>query len=89
MQVCPACKSFPKTDTLHIPSLKCSKSGLKEEKNCNECTIQVHQLNQVKHMHKGKEKKKLELLDNMIKDIINPYSCLLKNANFSVKTTND
>ena len=24
-----------------------------------------------------------------IKDIINPYNCLLKNDNFSVKTTND
>ena len=25
----------------------------------------------------------------MIKDIINPYNCLLKNDDFSVKTTND
>ena len=24
-----------------------------------------------------------------VKDIINPYNCWLKNANFSIKTTND
>ena len=31
----------------------------------------------------------LVLRDFRIKDIINPYNCLLKNANFSIKTNND
>ena len=31
----------------------------------------------------------LMLRDFKIKDIINPYNCLLKNANFSIKTNND
>ena len=31
----------------------------------------------------------LVLRDFRIKDITNPYKCLLKNANFSIKTNND
>ena len=31
----------------------------------------------------------LVLRDFRIKDITNPYNCLLKNANFSIKTNND
>ena len=33
--------------------------------------------------------KMFELLNKILKDIINPYYCLLKNANFSVKKSNN
>ena len=32
---------------------------------------------------------RFSILGNILKDIINTYTCLLKNANFSVKTAND
>ena len=31
----------------------------------------------------------ISFLGDYFKDIINPYNCLLKNANFSVKTSNE
>ena len=64
--VCPTCKSFPNIATLDNPSLKCSKSCLREDENCSKHTILVHQFDRAECMDKGKEKK-LMLLDKMIK----------------------
>ena len=30
-----------------------------------------------------------KIIPSSLKDIINPYNCLLKNANFSIKTSNE
>ena len=80
MRVCLTCKSLPKIDTLDIPSLKCSKSCVRENKNCSEHTNLVHQFDWVEYMHKGKEMKKLKLLDKMIKlkDLVTLFKTKLK-----------
>ena len=73
MRYCNKCKSFPRIDALEIPSLKCSKSCLRENKNCTDHTINVKQFERVTYMYKGKEKKKLQLVDKEMKidEIIN------------------
>ena len=64
--VCSKCKRFPKIDELNIPSLKCSKSCLKENKDCSEHTVNVKQFERVTYTHKGEEKKKMKLLDKPV-----------------------
>ena len=66
VRVCSTCKTFPKIDTLAISSLKCSESCYKENKDCTKHTIKVCQFERVVYNHKGKEKKKLKLVDKMI-----------------------
>ena len=61
------CKSFPKIDALDISSLKCGKACIEENKDCSEHTIKVNQFECVTYIHKDKEKKKLKLLDKMMK----------------------
>ena len=65
LRVCPQCKAFPKIDSLQILSLKCSKSCIKEHKDCTTHTIKVKQFERVTYMHKGTEKKKLQLVDKL------------------------
>lgn len=67
MRICSVCKKFPKIDKLRINELKCSKACLHDNADCTEHTVLLHQFDRVTYMHKGKEKKKLKLLDNMIK----------------------
>ena len=63
---CAECKSFPKIDDLNITSLKCSKTCLKDNADCANHTVLIHQFKRVVYMHKEKEKKKLQLVDEMI-----------------------
>ena len=91
-RICAACKSFPKIDALDIPSLKCSKSCLKEGKDCNEHTILIHQFQRVEYMHKGEQKKKLKLVDQMIKltDLVTLFKTKMEKFpmhRFSVQNT--
>ena len=67
MRLCSACKSFPKIDALKITDLKCSASCFKDDKDCSDHTVLLHQFDRVAYMHQGKEKKKLKLLDRVIK----------------------
>ena len=66
LQCCEKCVDFSKIDDLAITSLKCSKSCFKENKDCTDHTIKLNQFQRVSYMHKGKEKKKLKLVDNML-----------------------
>ena len=59
-------QTFPKIDRLAISSLKCSKSCYKVNKDCTKHIIKVCQFDRVVYNHKGKEKKKLKLVDKMI-----------------------
>ena len=47
--------------------LKCGKACIEENKDCSEHTIKVNQFECVAYIHKDKEKKKLKLLDKMMK----------------------
>ena len=67
MPICQTCKSFPKIDALDISSLKCGKACIEGNKDCSEHTIKVNQFECVTYIHKDKEKKKLKLLDKMMK----------------------
>ena len=58
---------FPKIDALDISSLKCGKAWIEENKDCSEHTIKVNEFERVTYIHKDKEKKKLKLLDKMMK----------------------
>ena len=77
LRVRATCKTFPKIDELAITSLKCSKSCIKENKDCTNHTVKVNQFERVTYMHKGKEKKKLKLVDMKIHDFSENYTCLL------------
>ena len=59
-------QTFPKIDRLAISSLKCSKSCYKVNKDCTKHIIKMCQFDRVVYNHKGKEKKKLKLVDKMI-----------------------
>ena len=67
MHICQMCKSFPKIYALDISSLKCGKACIEENKDCSEHTIKVNQLELVTYIYKDKGKKKLKLLDKMMK----------------------
>ena len=67
MPICQTCKSFPKIDALDISSLKCGKACIEGNKDCRQHTIKVNQFECVTYIHKDKEKKKLKLLDKMMK----------------------
>ena len=47
--------------------LICNKACIEENKDCSEHTIKVNQFERVAYIHKDKEKKKLKLLDKMMK----------------------
>lgn len=73
MRCCSKCKNFPMIDDLKIESLKCSKSCYRENKDCSEHTINLKQFERVAYIYKGKEKKKLQLVDKAMKlsEIVN------------------
>ena len=58
------CKIFSKINNLQIPSLKCSKSCVKENSDCE--TIKVKQFERVSSIQKQQEEKKLQLVNKML-----------------------
>ena len=67
--LCSECKLFSNFDKLEIPSLKCSKSCFMKNEKCSEegHTVKIQQFERVKYIHKGKEKKKIQLIDKHLK----------------------
>ena len=51
---------------LQLPSLKCSKSCVKENSDCTKHPIKVKQFERVSYIHKEQEKKNLQLVDKML-----------------------
>jgi len=68
--------SSAKIDAMEITSLKCSNSCFEQNNDCSDHTVKVHQFERVTYMYKGKEMKKLQLVDKMIK--ISELIALLK-----------
>ena len=67
MGVCNGCKDLPKIDELKMSELKCSKACFQKiDSDCHDHTVKVKQFERVKYIHKGEEKKKLELVDKML-----------------------
>ena len=63
---CKDCKSFSKIENLKAENLKCSKDCIKKGCNCATHTVKVRQFERVIYMHKGKEKKKIALVDKYL-----------------------
>ena len=66
---CSECKLFFNFDKLQILSLKCSKSCFMKNEKCSEegHTVKIEQFERVKNIHKGREKKKIQLIDKHLK----------------------
>ena len=63
---CKNCKSFPKLDNLITADLKCCKDCIKKDNDCKTHTVKVRQFERVVYQHKGKEKKKMALVDKWL-----------------------
>ena len=66
MGKCEDCKAFAKIDELNLESLKCC-NNIKTGNDCKSHTVKVRQFEHVTYMHQGKEKKKMALVDKMVK----------------------
>ena len=67
MGKCENCKTFAKIDELNLEKLKCCKDCFKKGNDCKSHTIKIRQFEHVTYMHQGKEKKKMALVDKMMK----------------------
>ena len=69
---CENCKNFGKLRALVTDDLKCSKECRKKNDNCVELghTIKVRQFEKVMYKHKGKDKKKIALVDKTCRSTI-------------------
>ena len=67
MGKCEDCKAFAKIDELKLESLKCCNNCIKKGNDCKSHTVKVRQFEHVTYMHQGKEKKKMALVDKMVK----------------------
>ena len=66
--MCKYCKNFKKLNELNIDKLRCSKKCVADNEDCSaqNHTLEVSLFERTEYLHKGKTKKKLQLVDKVL-----------------------